>query len=226
MQTREELLNNLNTAVFIIRKLSNIQQRLNQVRSKYQPYRKMGKIAKFTIGYFLFGAIVALIMGEITMVVFGIICAAFIYIVAKYIQKQLNIRIDKKNESIKINEEQPILNDLQKVQVEYREYLSSWYPENYCSVDAVEFFYNTIKNYRADSLKEAINLYETALHQRRVEANQEQSIKQQKLNNLLSVGSLVMQGATLSEMKQQNIKQRFAMEDINRSLDDIRSRLH
>ena len=136
-----------------------------------------------------------------------------------------NETIVKSNKTIQV-QEQAVLNDLQQVQTVYRERVGYWYPDNYCSVEAVEFFYNVIQNYRADNLKEAINLYETTLHQRRVEDNQKQAVRQQKLNNLLSVGSLVMQGAALGEMKQQNIRQNFAMQDVNRSLDDIRSRLH
>ena len=204
MQTREELLNNLSTAVSIIRKLANIQQRLNHVRSKYYPHKKMGKLVKFVIALYLLGTIIAIITGgSISSIISGIIYTILTYVVAKFIYKLLNILIDKKNASIKATEELPILSDLQKVQAEYREHLSSWYPENYCSVDAVEFFYHSVKNYRADTLKEAINLYETTSHQRRVEANQAQAVHQQKLNNLLSIGNIVMQGATLNEIRNQ-----------------------
>ncbi len=74
-------------------------------------------------------------------------------------------------------------------------------------------------------MKEAINLYETALHQRRVEdtqkqalQQQEQMLQQQKLNNLLSVGSLVMQGAALDEMSRHNATAEFEMQKANRTL--------
>lgn len=49
MNTREELLNGLNDAVSIIRQLSNIQNRLNQVRGQYKnlkPNKKIGKLLK------------------------------------------------------------------------------------------------------------------------------------------------------------------------------------
>lgn len=48
-------------------------------------------------------------------------------------------------------------------------------PEDYASVDAVSSFILYIKNQRADSLKEAINLYEEELHrQQMIEMQQEQ----------------------------------------------------
>ena len=116
--------------------------------------------------------------------------------------------------------ENAVLVDLQNVQVVYRDKLASWYPENYCSVDAVEFFYNSIKNYRADNLKEAINLYETALHQRRVEDTQKQALQEQRLNNL---ANLVMQGAALGEMSRHNATTEFELQKANRTLDNIRN---
>lgn len=85
------------------------------------------------------------------------------------------------------------------MQIAYRERVGYWYLDNYCSVEVVEFFYNAVMNYRAGNLKEAINLYETFLHQRREEDNQKKAIEQQKLNNLLSAGSLMMQGLALGE---------------------------
>ena len=138
-----------------------------------------------------------------------------------------NKKINADNEQIVANnkrlqaKEQEILDNLKQLQESYRQYVGSWYPENYCYVEAAEFFYNTIKNYRADSLKEAINLYEVTLHQRRVEDNQKQSIKQQKLNNLLSVGSIVMQGAQLGEMSRHNANVEFQMKNIHNRLNGL-----
>ena len=129
------------------------------------------------------------------------------------------------NETAQI-QEKSALEELQKLQVVYQERLASWYPENYCCLDAAEFFYDAVKNYRADNLKEAINLYETTLHQRRVEDNQKQAIRQQKLNNLLTIGSIAMQGATLGAINNQTASMQNAMNDqtaaINRNTDAIR----
>lgn len=127
--------------------------------------------------------------------------------------------IDQENQSLQTKEKE-ILVDLQNVQATYREKIASWYPENYCSVDAVEFFFDVVKNYRADNLKEAINLYETALHQKRVEDTQKQALKEQRYANM---ANLVMQGAALGEMSRHNATTEFEMKTANRTLDNIRN---
>lgn len=234
MQTREDLLNGLSDAASIIKQLADIQTRLRRVRNAYRytmANKKMGILAKIVIGLFALEAVYALIRFNIWGVIISVFEIGVIYAVVQFYYKMKNKKIDTYNQQVfEHNEhnkikEQEVLNDLQRIQIAYRERLSSWYPDNYCSVEAAEFFYNAIKNYRADSLKEAINIYETTLHQRRVENNQKKAIEQQKLNNLLAAGSLVMQGAALGEMSRHNATQEFAMQNANRTLNDIRSRL-
>ena len=69
-------------------------------------------------------------------------------------------------------------------------------------------------------------MYETTLHQRRVEDNQKQAIRQQKLNNLLTIGNLAMQTATLGAINNQTASMQNAMNDqtsaINRNTDALR----
>lgn len=45
-----------------------------------------------------------------------------------------------------------------------------WYPPSYVSVDAASFFAKAVDNQRADTLKEAVNLYEEYLHRNHMEA--------------------------------------------------------
>lgn len=228
METREELLNGLNDAVSIIRKLGNIQQRLTRVRNQYKPHLPSSKgmirggicfvIVMALVGEALIGSIGISFIGAILGGVGG-------YFAKTYFYKVRNEKIDDENEEVK-KQEQVVLNDLQKVQVEYRERLGTWYPESYCSVDAVEFFHNAIKNYRADNMKEAINLYETTLHQRRVEDNQQQAIKQQKLNNLLTVGSIAMQAVNANAIENQTQSTLGALRNqtsaMNRNADELK----
>lgn len=234
MQTREELLSGLNDAVSIIRQLSNIQTRLNQVRGQYKsilPNKKMGKLAKFILIFMILNCVYNLVRLNIWGIIIGAVELGVAYVIIKFVYKKMNEKIDTdnqrivaENENVKA-QEQAVLNELQKVQIAYRERVSSWYPDNYCSVEAVEFFYNAVMNYRADNLKEAINLYETFLHQRRVEANQKKAVEQQKLNNLLSAGSLMMQGLALGEQSRHNATAEFEMQRANRALNDIQTRL-
>lgn len=227
MQTREELLNALGEAVSIIRQLANIQQRLNQVRSQYKPIVPHKEMSKRVKKYWTFIIPLGIIsfmleLGTLAGIIYGVINIALIKLY--YVSK--NKKIDANNEIARVNnenlkpQEQAVLNDLQKVQIIYRERVGYWYPDNYCSVDAVEFFYNAIKNYRADNLKEAINLYETALHQRRVEDTQKKALEEQRLHNL---ADLAMKGAALGEMKRHNATAEFEMQKANRTLNNIRN---
>ena len=231
MNTREELLNGLNDAVSIIRQLSNIQNRLNQVRGQYKnlkPNKKIGKLLKGLFVLCVLSCVMMLLQMNIWGLITGIIQVAVGCIVVKFIYKIINEKIDADNQRIAAEneqvkaQEQAVLNDLQKVQIAYRERVSYWYPDNYCSVDAVEFFHNAVKNYRADSLKEAINLYETALHQRRVENTQKQALQEQRFANM---ANLVMQGVALGEMKRHNTTAEFELQRANRTLNDIQTRL-
>lgn len=232
MQTREELLSSLNDAVSIIRQLSNIQTRLNQVRGQYKsvlPNKKMGKLAKLILIFLVLNCVCNLVQFNIWGIIIGAIELGAAYVIIKFVYKKMNEKIDTdnqrivaENENVKA-QERAVLNDLQNVQIAYRERVSDWYPDKYCSVDAVEFFYNAVKDYRADNIKEAINLYETTLHQRRMEENQKQAIKQQKLNNLLSAGSLMMQGMALGEQSRHNATAEFEMQKANRTLENIRN---
>ena len=243
METKEELLANLKDAVSILGQLSNVQQRLNQARSQYKQLKKNKKmtiIAKacivMTVLFGLTGVIVSFQYDEVemrSMMLFAMIfCIAIVFAFFKVINILRNRAVDnynkmatEGNEAAQI-QEQSALKELQKLQIVYQERLASWYPENYCCLDAAEFFYDAVKNYRADNLKEAVNLYETTLHQRRVEDNQKQAIRQQKLNNLLTIGSIAMQGATLGAINNQTASMQNAMNDqtaaINRNTDAIR----
>lgn len=183
MQTRDELLNGLGEAVNIIRQLANIQQRLETVRSQYRntkPLKKFSLIGKIII---IFWIIMSFLVykenPEIVMLV-GVLCMFALpnFLFFFFRKKRKNGKIVEENKQIVANneklriQEQNVLNELQQIQIVYQERLSHWYPIDYCSVQAVEFFYNAINNYRADNLKEAINLYETTMHQQRVESNQ------------------------------------------------------
>lgn len=234
MQTREELLSGLNDARSIIRQLANIRTKLNQVRGQYKaisPNKKMGKLAKVILIFMILNCVYNLVRLNIVGAIIGAIELCVAYVIIKFIYKKMNEKIDMdnqrivaENENVK-SQEQVVLNELQKVQIAYRERVSSWYPDNYYSVEAVEFIYNAVMNYRADNLKEAINLYETFLHQRRVEVNQKKAVEQQKLNNLLSAGSLMMQGLALGEQSRHNATAEFEMQRANRALNDIQTRL-
>lgn len=83
----------------------------------------------------------------------------------------------------------------------YATRFASMYPEAYVYSDAVAFCVNAIRNHRADSVGESINLYETERHRQRLEQNQEQMLEEQHLIRRQQAGQAVvnaaLQGATL-----------------------------
>ena len=238
MEEKEELLTKLKDAVSIFGQLSNVQQKLNQARGQYKKLKankKFPKRAKFLMVMFGFWGIILMFVDEeankFSELFSLIIAIGIIYAFYKGINILKNRSIDKYNKNAnEVNaaahaQEQAALNELQRLQALYRERLASWYPDSYCSLDAAEFFYNVISNYRADNLKEAINLYETTLHQRRVEDNQQQALKQQKLNNLLAIGNIAMQGATLGAINNQSASMQNAINQNTDAIRDLRNKL-
>lgn len=113
-----------------------------------------------------------------------------------------NIKINEKNESLYAAEQETI-RQIQNVREQYAREILPWYPADYCSIEEAEFFLNAVRNYRADSIKEAVNLYEDTSHKMRMEQAQQQMlqkqdsmVRQMKLNNLLAIGNMAMQADT------------------------------
>ena len=55
----------------------------------------------------------------------------------------------------------------------WNEEVSSWYPPDYMTLDAVDFFVNAARNHRAKDVAGLVNLYEQTLHMRKMEKGQE-----------------------------------------------------
>lgn len=138
------------------------------------------------------------------------------------LRRRENKKVTKVNEQIRaqneqaqahnqpiLMQEQAVIEKIKQAQERLAQELPVWYPRDYCCIDAAEFFLNAIQNHRADSIKEAVNLYETTQHQQRLEAaqqqmleNQQESIRQQRFANMLSAANLVMQAGTQAAVDQ------------------------
>lgn len=89
--------------------------------------------------------------------------------------------------------------------------ISGWYPGDYCSLEAVNFFIGAISNFKADSMKEAVILFDDSQHKKKMLAsqqaiadmnrqqiiNQEEISKQMRFANILSMANLSLQSSTL-----------------------------
>lgn len=115
-----------------------------------------------------------------------------------------NAEITEQNRNSPLYEaEIEVIQQIKNIHAQYAREILTWYPNNYCSIDAVKFFIDAVRNFRADNIKEAINLYEDALHKGRMEYAQQQMldnqaamIELQQLGNMLAVGNMVMQAGT------------------------------
>lgn len=134
------------------------------------------------------------------------------------IRKISNKQIDKKNESIKKKIEQNkeelqgaleqgerLLQRMEQVQMEYNQYVAPWYPAEYSYLSVAEYLYDVVRNGRADSMKEALNLYENWKHQQEMEKG---------MNNLL-------QGQMMQTIMMRNAVDSLTGE-VNRLREDVR----
>lgn len=67
--------------------------------------------------------------------------------------------------------------------IAWQEDAASWYPPDYMTVDASAYFLKAVTNYQADSIKEAVNLYDEYLHRNAMEAA---ALRQQQLTSRLN----------------------------------------
>lgn len=171
----------------------------------------MYKILLFVLGLNI--DLVLLILLIINIAV-GALCS---FAIIKRINKNTEDKNNKIIESNKKTEEQnnalykaevEVIEQIKTIQRRYETEVLPWYPNDYCYIEAADFFLNSILNYRADNLKEAINLYEDYLHKTRIEraqqqmvANQDAMVKQQMLGNMLAVGNMVMQAGIDNSIK-------------------------
>ncbi|EJU20616.1 hypothetical protein HMPREF1143_0511 [Peptoanaerobacter stomatis] len=57
----------------------------------------------------------------------------------------------------------------------------NWFPEDYCSMHAVEFFIYSLKNKKADTIKELVNLYDTHGYSEQMVNSQKEIIRNQDI---------------------------------------------
>lgn len=95
--------------------------------------------------------------------------------------------------------------ELDPIYVRWDKEASSWYPEDYKTLDAVEFFIKKLKNYQAETKAEVINLYDEYLHRENLENLQRKSYENQ----------LVAQ--RINELRVQDLQQ-----ELQQGLNDVR----
>ena len=69
--------------------------------------------------------------------------------------------------------------ELDPIYIRWDKEASSWYPEDYKTLEAVEFFIKKLKNYQAETKAEVINLYDEHSHRENLENLQQEAIENQ-----------------------------------------------
>lgn len=83
--------------------------------------------------------------------------------------------------------------ELDSIYIRWDKEASSWYPEDFKTLNAVEFFIKKLKNYQAETKAEVINLYDEHLHREnskklQLEAQYRQELKMQDFQQELQQG--------------------------------------
>lgn len=128
--------------------------------------------------------------------------------------EQVNRQRDASNSAVRA-EEQQIDAQLQQAGHDFAQNIGTgFFPEAYRYEDAVVFCIQAVQNHRADSVGQAINLYESELSRRRVEDMQaEQLAEAQRARKLQAVGNVInatMQGAAIGTMRAEGQANRAA----------------
>ena len=147
----------------------------------------------------------------VNLIVSAIIGAVLYKVIAKTADKsrsQINAAIDQSNQQVEANNQalaqsiEQTKQEIFAVQQQWASQVAPWYPMDYDSIEAVDFFLAAVRNHRATTVQEMVNLYETEMHQRRMEAGQQQILNQQRIGNMLQIGNLFMQGQILNQAQQ------------------------
>ncbi|MGN0484793.1 MAG: hypothetical protein ACI4HI_14700 [Lachnospiraceae bacterium] len=217
VEQREQLLGRLNEVSKLLHRISALRQKKEETQAMLQQHIPYFKERSLWI------RVVPVVVLFLTLFDHPLIAVGG-FLVYGYYRKCYDVDCASRNQKVEQQNAQ-IQNQLAVFQKEidtvcadYARNCSSWYPKDYSYMEAVDFFIHCIENYRAETLKEAINLYEEELHRRRVEEahkemihtqhsmtrNQEQMIQQQDYANELARQSLNEQrrsGASLSAIR-------------------------
>ena len=150
------------------------------------------------------------IVNLIVSAIVGVVLYRAIAAAADKNLERMNAAIDQNNAQVETNNQsvtqgiEQTKENIFAAQQRWATEVAPWYPVDYQSVDAVDFFYSAVRNHRATTVQEMVNLYETEMHQRRMEQGQQAMINQQSIGNMLQLGNLFMQGQILNQAQQIN----------------------
>lgn len=123
---------------------------------------------------------IALILGIFFLIVIG---GGTFLITAKNRQiAEHNKEVERNNEQVRARRTE-LYSRYEKLAAEMLENSSGWFPPNYYAIEAVDFFIRAVQNYRAESVKEMVNLFEQNEQFKEMAAYQKQQVD--RLNQLI-----------------------------------------
>ena len=128
-----------------------------------------------------------------------------------------NKKIERQNQAIRarnaeiINgqtalrqQEEYAVNEFNRIKAELNSMIQGWYPQAYLDSESAKFFLHLVENYRANTMQEAVNLWEEEKYRRKIEdaqremiEEQRRMVKQQQLTNMLAAANLAVGLANL-----------------------------
>lgn len=171
---------------------------------------KLKKAAIAVVGLCLAATIFMLITGmdpvigvAVLLLMAGVVGVEYAVITRKNRQvAAYNKKVDEDNAQVQ-EERTVIYNQYIALQQELSANSPQWFPPDYYNTGALEFFINAVRNSRADSVKEMVNLFEADNQHKEMIAYQQ--IQTQQLNQLIDGQQELIQG-----QKAMNRQLRFA----------------
>ncbi|MFV0428593.1 MAG: hypothetical protein ACK5KO_04085 [Arachnia sp.] len=103
-----------------------------------------------------------------------------------------NDEIRSEIESDVAAETEPIDAELRQIGLSIEPSMTGWFPRSYCYEDAVGFCLGVVRDHRAATVEQALNLYETTRHQQRLEnLASAQLAEQRRVAHLTMVGNVI-----------------------------------
>ncbi len=148
-------------------------------------YLAVGLIA-FTVIYTVYGLVTSMTPGlAILLLVFagGIVAAEYFIITGKNRKiAAYNKKVEEYNQKVQA-QRAALYDQYLALQKELTAKAPQWFPPDYYSMEAVEFFVAAVRNSRADSVKEMVNLFESTAQHKEMIAYQQ--LQTQKLDQLI-----------------------------------------
>lgn len=124
-------------------------------------------------------------------------------IVHNQIVDQYNQELEQHIVDLYVQHEQT-LNQLETAKKNLLEYGKGWYPADYYTFEAIDFFINSFENFTADTIKEVVQLYKEEKHRQYMENKQQEILNTQINQNIALLKNAAINSELLNELRANN----------------------